>query len=877
VSDLQLDEALLDEIAANLDLRRPNRDATESVVAEISQHFDVEGNTGTFTGIVDAATAVGKTYTMAATIDYLAQARGWVDFVIVTPGRIVRDKTIENFTLGNERSLVNRLGSNVQVITAENFDTLAAAAVMDDPGVVKVYVLTVQALMAPPRSGTVGITRKNVTKKTRAYQESFGAAFYDRLASIEELVILADEFHTYETGRVFSAAIDELNAKVVVGLTATPRRQDDERIVYRYPLAAAIAEGYVKLPVVLGRADDRNDRKVQLLDGLRVVEAKRAVAQAHSERLGRRVNPILLVIARDIAEAQDIEAEITDRNFAGGRYEDAVIRVDSSVADSDDDWEHLKNVEDPDSHVRVIVSVGMLKEGWDVKNVYAILATRALASTLLTEQTLGRGLRLPYGKRTGIQLLDSLDVLAHEKYDQLLARAGVTLKEEFVSYRTRATSRRNAAGALEIHREKEEVKPVVSAGDQTLAVEADGSLTPQETAEIARNSAATEATPDASGTEGVTPSSTAHDPLDPAFVFAKTDERLQQAAKAEADRPRTLTMRADVAQSLSLPVLSFTAQVAEFTLTAITDRSAFRELGRKIASDPQKYLRRTVVATRMTRDLEGNITQSVVTQAAEDRIEAYQETITSEQAIVRLVNAIMTSDIVSSRRDLAKQERAAAREIVEEFIDGLNGKADTVLSSYLDRSKARLISLLAQERAALRTKPTYKAQIGFRSPTTTRTLSRVVSEDLTTQLPYAEFRRTAFTGWAKSAFGTDWFDSHPERRAALIADGAQEVQWWLRLLDGDLPIRVDDGKRTYHPDFIVRDSARLWVVEVKSDRDAETETVTEKRDAARLWVNVVNANRPEGSSRWGYLFATEQDISQARGDWAALVSLTGAA
>ena len=42
-----------------------------------------------------------------------------------------------------------------------------------------------------------------------------------------------------------------------------------------------------------------------------------------------------------------------------------------------------------------------LKEGWDVTNLYTIVPLRASASDILTEQTLGRGLRLPYGKRTG--------------------------------------------------------------------------------------------------------------------------------------------------------------------------------------------------------------------------------------------------------------------------------------------------------------------------------------------------------------------------------------------------------------------------------------------------------------------------------------------
>ncbi|HEX9540791.1 MAG TPA: hypothetical protein VGA04_21720, partial [Streptosporangiaceae bacterium] len=76
----------------------------------------------------------------------------------------------------------------------------------------------------------------------------------------------------------------------------------------------------------------------------------------------------------------------------------------------------LQAVESPESPVRIIISVGMLKEGWDVKNVYVIASMRASVSEVMTEQTLGRGMRLPFGQYTGTELLDTLEVLAHEKY-----------------------------------------------------------------------------------------------------------------------------------------------------------------------------------------------------------------------------------------------------------------------------------------------------------------------------------------------------------------------------------------------------------------------------------------------------------------------------
>jgi type III restriction enzyme len=130
----------------------------------------------------------------------------------------------------------------------------------------------------------------------------------------------------------------------------------------------------------------------------------------------------------------------------------------------------LESVEDADSPVRIIVSVGMLKEGWDVKNVYVIASLRALVAEILTEQTLGRGLRLPFGEYADIELLDTLEVLAHERDEQLLKKTGV-INEGFVDYRTRVRVQTDANGdqsarpeTVEIGRSTEEQKPLLSQG-----------------------------------------------------------------------------------------------------------------------------------------------------------------------------------------------------------------------------------------------------------------------------------------------------------------------------------------------------------------------------------------------------------------------------
>ena len=388
-----------------------------------------------FEGVVNAATGVGKTYILAAATEYYAGLRHR-NFAVVTPGRTILEKTVNNFMPGHPKSLLGAMSVRPVVITSENFATAAMRAAMDDPDEVKLYIFTVQALIRPT-SKTHRLTHK--------FQEGLGEAFYGHLLGLDDLVVFADEHHVYY-GKAFSTAVRDLTPRALIGLTATPhRRTTKAEIIYRYPLAAAIADQYVKTPVIVGRRDDRADPETKLRDGLSLLELKAEAVRLHRQEHGeqRVVNPVMLVVAQTIEDAEEYGEILRSPDFMGGEYSEKVLVVHSKQAD--EALAELEKVEAADSPVRVIISVGMLKEGWDVANVYVIASMRASVSEILTEQTLGRGLRLPFGAYTGIEILDTLEVLAHERYEELLRRAGV-INEQFIDYRTRMVERMTAEG-----------------------------------------------------------------------------------------------------------------------------------------------------------------------------------------------------------------------------------------------------------------------------------------------------------------------------------------------------------------------------------------------------------------------------------------------
>ena len=801
MSVLDVDPGLIEAIAARLDLRAPNKEALESIAYCISQHYDVDGKGPPFEGVVDAATGVGKTFIIAAAIEYYA-ARGHRNFAVIAPGRTILGKTIDNFTPGHAKSLLPGMEVEPLVVTTETFAQMDHAE--DERA--RLYVFTVQSLTKP--SAKQG-------KKTHEFHESLGEAFYARLQGLDDLIVFADEHHCYY-GDVFSAAIRDLEPYALVGLTATPhKRTPAEQLIDRYPLAAAIADRLVKTPVLVGRKDDRSDVRTKLGDGVRLLEVKREAIERYAGRTGKPpVNPVMLVIAQTIADAEEVTSIIQDPSFHGGRYADAVLTVHSKK--SDEALSLLDSVEDPESTTRIVVSVGMLKEGWDVKNVYVIASLRALVAEILTEQTLGRGLRLPFGEYTDVELLDTLEVLAHERYEQLLRKTGV-INEAFVDYRTVVRVRTDANGDQSARPETVEIGAEVEVG------------------------------PEAVGSGG-TP------------VLESLDEREEQARRETEALSMELVPKPGLAP-LRIPRLAMSAVKATFSLKDIDDLEHFEMLGRRLAREPEDELRRTQLGARVVTTPEGFRRTELVTTTGQ-RVVSEAAAIPLGEARRQLVDAVLGAEVVPGRLG----EEKGAERIVDRFLAGLGPKAESVLSAFFPTAAAQLVREVTDEHRKFVGKPSYEEVVRIDDFAPVRFATRDSTTDRTGKFA----RSLAYKGWKKSLYEQVWFDSSTERTLALILDDADEIAFWVRLHTGDLKILWQSDGREYNPDFVaVEHDGRHWLIETKATKDVETADVKGKETAARRWARYVSDD-PAVGVEWRYLLLSEDDIEASRGSWAAL-------
>ena len=372
------------------------------------------------------ATGVGKTRLMGAFITYLYTNYGIKNFLVVAPGTTIYEKLKSDLgNPDNPKYVFKGLGcfNNPPKIIADDDYANKNISLFDSE--VNIYVYN------------IGKFDKEKTKM-KAFNEFLGMSFYQKLAEMKDLVILMDESHHYRADKGMTA-INELKPILGLELTATPivniknKQVPFKNVVYEYPLSEAIKDGYTRVPFALTRTDidfyhfgDDQLDKLMLNDGIKYHELIKSKLINYA-KVNKRplVKPFMLVVCKDTEHAKKIEEYIKSNDFENGKYKYKTIKIESKMSgvETEVNTKLLLEVEKVDNPVEIVIHVNMLKEGWDVNNLYTIVPLRTASSKILREQMVGRGLRLPYGERTGDKEIDSVVLTAHDKFQEILEEA----------------------------------------------------------------------------------------------------------------------------------------------------------------------------------------------------------------------------------------------------------------------------------------------------------------------------------------------------------------------------------------------------------------------------------------------------------------------
>lgn len=379
------------------------------------------------------ATGVGKTRLMGAFIAYLHLAHHINNFFVLAPNLTIYDKLIADFTPNTPKYVFKGIGEFAinapRVITGDNYDQQNVTA-GELFGEVRINIFNISKINSEVRGGK--------EPRIKRMREVLGDSYFNHLASLPDLVLLMDESHRYRA-QAGMRAINELNPLFGLEVTATPFVESGrgqipfKNVAMDYPLARAMEDGFVKEPAVVtqrnfraeGHAPEQLER-IKLDDGVRLHESTKAELLTYARTNGvKAVKPFVLVIARDTTHAGQLKELLESDAFHGGRYRGKVIQVDSSRSGAEEEAmiQALLNVESADEPTEIVIHVNMLKEGWDVTNLYTIVPLRAANARTLIEQSIGRGLRLPYGKRTGVEAVDRLSIVAHDRFQEIIDEA----------------------------------------------------------------------------------------------------------------------------------------------------------------------------------------------------------------------------------------------------------------------------------------------------------------------------------------------------------------------------------------------------------------------------------------------------------------------
>ena len=379
------------------------------------------------------ATGVGKTRLMGAFISYLHLAHGINNFFVMAPNLTIYNKLITDFTPNTSKYVFKGIAEFAtdapEIITGDNYEA-KAGTLFDQLLRCKVNIFNISKINSEVRGGK--------SPRIKRLSEYIGESYFEYLAGLPDLVLIMDESHRYRASAGVRA-INELKPVIGLELTATPFVETPKggvpfkNVILDYPLGKAMADGFVKEPAVVTRKNfnpaGMTAEAVELMklqDGVRLHEQVKVELETYARESGNViVKPFVLVIARDTTHAKQLIDLIQSDAFFEGRYKTKVIQVDSSKtgAEEDEMVERLLKVEHTDEPTEIVIHVNMLKEGWDVTNLYTIVPLRAANARILIEQSIGRGLRLPYGKRTGVNSVDRLNIIAHDKFQEIVDEA----------------------------------------------------------------------------------------------------------------------------------------------------------------------------------------------------------------------------------------------------------------------------------------------------------------------------------------------------------------------------------------------------------------------------------------------------------------------
>lgn len=807
------------------------------------------------------ATGVGKTRLMGAFISYLHLAKGINNFFVLAPNLTIYNKLISDFTPNTPKYVFKGIAEfateGPEIITGDTYDK---RSLFGDLYRVRINIFNISKINSEVRGGNA--------PRIKRLSEYIGQSYFDYLASLPDLVMLMDESHRYRASAGIRA-INELKPILGLELTATPFVETTKgpvqfkNVIYDYPLARAMADGFVKEPAVVTQKNFDPKQftltqleELKLQDGIRIHEATKVELETYARQNEcRLVKPFVLVIARDITHAKDLLDLIQSEKFFEGRYKERVIQVDSSQTGAQEEVmiEKLLKVEDPAEPTEIVIHVNMLKEGWDVNNLYTIVPLRAANARILIEQSIGRGLRLPYGVRTGVTAVDRLNIVAHDRFQEIVDEAN---KPDSAVRLTQVI--------LDPVNDLQPTKTIISeptitakltASQTTADPNASNQHTPEPLFKTEQERKIAEITVKVIQQHETLPQLNHLQKADvQAAIIKEVTAAYIPPAQTEMAEIIEKPDIADVVAKTTKLVIDQTIDIPRIVVVPTGDvTSGFNSFTLECSSVRLQAVSRELLIQHL-RTAKQEFLQNAGTQSKEERPEDY------------LIRALIDFDDISYD-DHADLLYDLAGQLVKHLRSYLSEDDVVNVLQYHQQQLAALIHSQMQLPANRWEKATgYKAIVskGFtqlkQNAYTANATDDIKSFRMT--LPdVSNIKRYVFGGFSKCLYESQKFDVDTERRFAVILEDDSDVLKWFKPARNQFQIYYNKDA-SYEPDFVVETKKQLFLCEPKRADQMQNVDVIAKKTAAFEWCKHASEHAQQhGGKPWSYMLIPHDAIS----------------
>ena len=844
------EEALsyLDAISSHCDYRKDNKETVEAAASEYCEKQRTVKSGFDFPSFCYAmATGIGKTRLMGASIYYLYKTKGYKHFFILAPGNTIYDKLRKESNPNHPKYIFKGLEAEMgkpKVYDGENYDTYPVkfeqmSLRIEKTSEIQLFIFNI---------GKIFNSKTDTQFNFHKFKETLGASFADVLAQFDDLVICMDEAHRYYA----PASMKAINyLKPVLGLEFTATPKTTSNVIYAYDLARGAVEGCLKIPVVMGRSnmagynqDDIEEMKIR--DGLTLHEHRKSVLREYCSENGLDyVKPIVLIACKDTDHAKKIRGLIDSDSFLSGKYKGKVIEIHSKQTgeESDENIRLLLSIESSSNPIEIFLHVYKLKEGWDVNNLFTIIPLNAAKSDILAMQTIGRGLRLPFGEQTGNEDLDTLDIVAHDHYRELV---GEIKSSDIFRYRDL---------------DKTTVEPTESVGVSSSVD--DGQLSLLDFAFTA------------SGVKSFTEVSNPKTQLEIYQEYVKNFMASQRKGKdKDADpgqltlfdlqpdmvpeTPSTETPAADQAQT---PAKSGKQPMSkEEFVKAVSEYSA------KAISVP-KILVQTTSEVKFNRfEVKRTIADFEVAMAKIERFDAINQQLLSvvDAQILEVNDAMNTLAcmLLDSISELSYDDADFVIDVVEQYLGQIPSDEENQ-RRIVRRYASLIVSDIRKQIYEHMDRKTQDVHIIQKDLILFRKFVKNVKEDGKVRFdkPFSDksnIKKYLFTGYKKSYYPANAFDSDTERLFSIILEEDPDVIRWIKPPLNQLGLFWKAGQQ-YNPDFLVETTTGKFMVEVKALNEVTSEEVVSKAREGIKWCRFASTADPDHKT-WEYKLISDDNI-----------------